>query len=403
MAKVLVTLLGKAVNNYRKANYHFANNEIANSRFFGLELAKRLQPDKLLILGTTGSMWDSLLLETDLAQQSDFDDTLLNLGESAQADQVDQKELDKLAVALSKLLGYQCILQLIPYGKNQHEQLTTLQTLVQHFEKADTAFLDVTHGLRHLPMLVQQSALLLQSLKQVNIQAIYYGALDLTDSNTGLTPVMQLNGLLEIDRWTQALDIYDRTGDYSVFVSVLKTIGIQSSTLDYLEDAVFFEQTNRVSQAGGRLKDFLKALEKEENNLSSFSRLFIPSLKERFTWVYENKLYQRQSAVARQALEHGNFIRASIYGFEAFITYLVQQDRRESANYKDRQEAKERYEHNQPRETWYSYKLLRGLRNQLAHHSDSGMREIQQAITNKQTLTQKLTELFDTLLPEQGE
>lgn len=398
MSHVLVTMLGKAANNYREATYAFEDGNHRTSRFFGLELCKHIRPDKLVILGTTGSMWDNLLLETALSEQVDLEEVLLTLGEDAQQDRVQQATLDQLAIHLRKVLSTPCELRLIPYGRTQPEQTATLEILVSCFTDNDTATLDVTHGLRHLPMLVQQSALLLQTLKDVKIAGIYYGALDLTQAN--ITPVMRLDGLLEIDRWAEALAYYDKTGDYSVFVTLLRESGISQAAVGSLQDAAFYEQTNNVHQARGKLRDFIAKLREEENRCSRHAILFLPALKQRFAWVNEDKLHLRQTAVAWLALEHGNLLRACIYGFEAFITKLTQEHHGKPDSFDERKDTKDHYEACKPSETWNYYKLLREIRNQLAHSSTQRNAEVVKAVSNRAELTRTLHQIFTILIPK---
>lgn len=399
MTHTLVTVLGKAVaGNYREATYEFEGGSRRTSRFFGLELCRHVRPDRLVILGTSGSMWDNLVLETELGAREELAEYLLTLGELAQADQVGQPLLNELAVLLEPVLGLPCELRLIPYGKTHQEQTETLELVVDCFADNDTATLDVTHGLRHLPMLIQQSALLLQTLKDVTIAGIYYGALDMTQA--GITPVMRLGGVLEIDDWSEALAHYDKTGDYGVFVPLLERSGFSKNALDSLRDAAFYEQTNSIQKALVKLRNFLALLSKEEALCSHHAALFLPALKKRFAWVNKQSPYQHQSAVAWQALENDHLLRAAIYGFEAFLTRLTEQDGGDLDEYSARKSAKDRYENDQPSASWEEYRLLRGIRNQLAHSGTHVHEQVRKAVSSRADLRGNLHRIFTVLIPK---
>jgi CRISPR-associated Csx2 family protein len=407
MSHTLVSLLGKVKNpkyvdsNYRKANYYFSENNIETSRFFGLTLLKNTQVDKFTVLGTTGSMWDNLMLEVSLDKHyPHLEDRILKLGEDAHANQIQQADLDKFSDYMAEVLQVSCELKLIPYGRNPKEQAQTLQILMQSFSYGDQATLDVTHSLRHLPMLVQQSALLLQTSKSVKIHGIYYGALELTQNEQ--TPVMRLEGLLEINDWNQALAHYDKQGDYSVLIPVLTKSSLSSQMIDYLENAAFYEQTNNVQKARNQLKKFLLALKQHDHQKDIYLNLFLPALEDRFKWVNEDKLYQRQTAVAWLALEHGNLLRATLYGFEAFITYLVQKQAGNPDQYESREMAKQDYQAQRPIETWHSYKQLRQIRNRLAHSSTHSDAKIIQIVSKRTALQQCLQAIFTQLIPKEG-
>jgi len=355
-------------------------------------------------------MWDNLLLETELSAQPHLEAVLLNITEAAQQDRVEQSLLNTLAVELSVVLKLPCELVLIPYGRTQLEQTQTLETLVGFFDSGDTAILDISHGLRHLPMLVQQSSLLLQTLKDVTIEAIYYGALEL--SHNGITPVMRLDGLLEIDRWSEALYHYDKTGDYAAFADLLAQSGFSKHAVDCLKDAAFFEQTNNIHKAWTKLRQFLMALKSEEALCSPHAQLFLPALKKRFAWVSQQNPKQRQVAVAWLALDNGNLLRATLYGFEAFITQLTEQAGGDIDNHDARNASKENYEctngqkksnkrceHNLPSPNWEYYVLLRSIRNQLAHSSTHSHKEVQKAVASRLDLSRTLRTIFKTLIP----
>jgi CRISPR-associated DxTHG motif protein len=306
--------------------------------------------------------------------------------------------LDELAGLLEPVLGLPCELRLIPYGKTHQEQTETLEVLVGCFEDNDTATLDVTHGLRHLPMLIQQSALLLRTLKDVEIAGIYYGALDMTKDD--ITPVMRLGGLLEIDDWGEALTHYDKTGDYAGFVPLLEKSGFSKNALDSLRDAAFYEQTNSIQKAWVKLRNFLALLEKEEATCSRHAALFLPALKKRFEWVNKQSPYQRQSAVAWLALENDHLMRATIYGFEAFLTQLTEQSGGDLDNFDVRKHAKDQYESERPSVSWNEYRLLRGVRNQLAHSSTHSHGPVRKAVSNRALMRSTLQRVFSVLIPK---
>lgn len=410
MSRILVTLIGKVAdekyNNYLSANYRFSDNNIRTSRFFSLSLCKEIKPDKLVVLGTTASMWENLLLETELKNQPDLENDLLSLGKDAHNDQVKQGTLNTLAQHLESVLQIDCDLKLIPYGRNQQEQIDTLEILVDSFKEKDTAILDVTNGLRHLPMLVQQSALLLQTLKKVHIENIYYGALDLRKKidEIEITPVMKLTGLLEIDRWNQALQNYDKNGDYGVFVDLFADAGLNSTAVQALRDAAFYEQTNNAHKARDQLRLFLTCLEQQETNCDEHIKLFLPALKARFAWVYEEELYARQAEVAWLCLENNDLMRAALYGLEAFITRLMQDSNNDSNDHEQRHRIK-----SQCKQLGYSdhiHKqcyLLNTIRNQLAHNHSSGSEKIVKITTDPMRLKYTLGDIFSDLIPKKSE
>lgn len=74
----LISLIGKGSRNddggYRLASYRFDVDFIRTVPYFGLALAEYLKPQRLILAGTAGSMWDVFL-----QQQAADDDTVLRL------------------------------------------------------------------------------------------------------------------------------------------------------------------------------------------------------------------------------------------------------------------------------------------------------------------------------------
>ncbi|MEI6706055.1 MAG: TIGR02221 family CRISPR-associated protein [Methylococcales bacterium] len=386
MAHILISFLGKAQKGgqYRQANYVFDDCSHKTARFFSFALKQHIQPDRLVMLGTSGSMWDVLC--------ADDHEQWTELSEAVETDSVTQTQLDTFAIPASLALQVDCQLKRIPYGDNLTEQVEILQIMAAAIQAGDTVSLDLTHGLRHLPMLGLLSAMYLQTARAVTINGIYYGALDRTKDD--LTPVMQLNGLLSIAEWLHALDGFNKTGNLAPFSTLLQQDGMAQETAKCLEDAAFFENTLNIPNARAPLKKFTAAT---QNGLTGIGALFEDSLKERIAWHKEDNLYLRQRSNACFYLQQGDYLRAAALGYEAFITCRVQQDKTvpklDPQNYEHRQQIKDSLKKNN------DYKLLNNLRNALAHGTRSDIAEVQRALSSKDRLDAELSRLFKSLLP----
>lgn len=397
MTHTLISFLGKAAQSYRKAVYDFGGGQRQETAFFGLGLTRQIKPDRLVLLGTTGSMWDVLLFSLNLDGQ--LEDALLNLSESAQENRTTAAELDALAPAVGERLGLLVALRLIPYGRDTVEQAEILQRMASDIAEGDAVTLDVTHGLRHLPMLAQMSALYLRRVKNVEVRGLYYGALDMT--RDGLTPVMNLQGLLDIADWTGAVQSFDKDGDYSVFAPLVLEQSPTAAGL--LQESAFYERTTRPGQARSKLRELDALFDRRPP--TGIGSLFAPTLRARLSWHREDRLYLRQQALARLYLEHGDFLRAALLGFEAFITRLMQQQVMNNPdNWTQRETVKKEYEARNkaihPRTDEYErYCLLRDLRNHLAHGNMSPQAEIQKALASAEQLRGLLDDLLERLLP----
>jgi CRISPR-associated Csx2 family protein len=400
MTHTLISFLGKARKdnggNYQVANYDF-DGTLKSSQFFGLALADTIKPDQLVILGTSGSMWDVFFER--MAENTQQDNQLFALIEAVSTDSVTQIMLDGCREAVSNRLGVNCQLKLIPYGADQNGQIEILKIMANDIVANSQVSLDLTHGLRHLPMLGLLSAMYLKSARNVEIAGIYYGALDRTNNDE--TPVMRLDGLLTIADWINALNGFDKTGDIAPFADLLSQEGVSDKSATSLKTAAFHESILNINDARKPLKTFRDAINEKE--LSGIASLFKDSLLQRISWIDQQQLYKRQQDKAMFYLNQRDYVRAAMLGYEAIITYKIQNNNpaAPTENFGVRDDAKKDIEyelrHYHPQK-WESYKLLRGIRNTLAHTVRPDTQKIQQALSSENNLREELkrvlTELF---------
>lgn len=396
MTQLLISFLGKArkeEGKYREANYQF-DNQIETARFFSQALTKVIKPKRLVILGTSGSMWDVLC--ENLGQ----DEQQLALIEAVENDAVTQLLLNHFSDLFSEKLGVECVLKLIPYGDDLSQQIDILQKMAEDVREGDTVSLDLTHGLRHLPMLGLLSAMYLKTARNVQIDGIYYGALERTNSETKLTPVMRLEGLLTMADWISALDGFNKTGNIAPFSELLQRDGMEKDTAQCLEEAAFFENVLNIPNARSPLKRFAEAT---QSGLKGIGALFQDNLFKRISWYKEDQLYLRQQQNAYFYLKQGDYLRASTLGYEAFMTYQMRQDstvpKLDPQNFSDRDKIKKRFESQNTTQS-RDYKMLRNLRNALAHGVRSDLADVQRALSSREKLHTELERLFKTLLPK---
>lgn len=395
----LISFLGRVPirdGHYRSTDYYFEDGTVDHSAFFGFSLQRRVLPDHLVILGTKGSMWDHLF-ERDMQLGDAAEDERLALVEAVADKLVTQAQLDQLAPLLGRSLGCDVALRLIPYARDESEQLAVIQTLVETVDDATDLHLDITHGYRHLPLLALTALQYLQAQRpNLCIRRVWYGAYD---EDSGDAPVHDLSGLLRIANGAAALRRFDKDGDYAELAALA-----DADVAPALQRAAFLERTQQVGQARGELRRIRQRLT-DQSPADPLAALFRELLQARITWIDENTLYQRQTRLARLGLTRGDYLRAALFGYEAFITRCVAQaaapDRRNPNNYDHRQKARDDFESRKSDNAlWVDYKLLRDLRNQLAHGIPSGLKQSQSAMSDATSLHQTLENLLNRLLPE---
>lgn len=359
--KILVTTLGKGrrdENGYREATYRFADGETSvKTPFFGLALMEYLAHqdaglDKVVVLGTTGSIWDAWwqVAEDLLDTRADL---FHRLGDMV--DNVERNEdlLIELAGTLTEKFGKTFECKFIPSGTTEAEQMEILQIINGVGEKGDTVYLDVTHGFRHLPMLEMMSVFLMKA--NFDIGGIFYGAFENTDEN-GNTPAVSLTGMLHLQEWIEAMAVFRETGN----VIPLARIGTMQPFREYLERYQFYSQMNNVAQARSTARSILLQLKE----LPPEGMLFASQLADIFSWAEDQRYARRQFRQANAAYESGDYLRMTIMLMEGVISAKAGRGNERNAEVRRQTQENLNATHE---EQWH---ILRKLRNSFAHDGE---------------------------------
>ncbi len=363
MTHTMITVLGKVPDGdggYKEATYRFPNGATDQTPFFGFALARHLQPDRIVILGTSGSSW-SVLVDALAGNRGDGMDAREELNN---AGSVQQPLLDRLAPLMGQAMNASVEPKLIPNARDEAEQHAILEAVDAAAGGNTELHFDLTHGFRHLGMVGFLSAFMLERLRGVRVRGLWYGALDMT-ADDGVTPVLRLDGLLRVRRWLDALGRFDATGDYGVFAPLLKEDGVAADQANCLEAAAFLERTLNVRDAAREIGAFLPVL---DERLPGASGLFQGRLSERLRWARAHPLWEQQRKLAHQYLNRGDFVRAAMFGKEACASRVCEQ--RGASTFKERElavkdfEAELNGEHGPKGDAYWT---LTHIRNALAH------------------------------------
>lgn len=409
----LVTFLGRSQpgnpSGYRPATYAFPEGN-RTTTFMGFELARILKPERVVIMGTDASMWDHLvehLADGEPAKWADSDEVLsarLALIDEVKRQSVSGATLEKVLPIFRDRFRCEVLPRLIPYGSTPGEQEKILQMIADAVPDGDVHF-DVTHGFRHLSMVAFTSAFMLGRLRDVRVQSLWYGALEMT--RDGVTPVVKLEGLNKVHAWTLALARFEASGDYGVFAELLEEGGLPPSAVNNLRQAAFFERILNVSQAAARLKIVLGELQKP---LRGPAELFRETLLARLDWARRGKLDDHQRHLAWEYLQRGDLPRAAAFGFEAVLSRLCRKGGRNALNYHERKaawdELKDRIGKGggagEVQGVDRELRLLEGIRNSLAHGLPSKKKAVNELLQEPGRPGAELRRIFERALGRPG-
>lgn len=363
MGNVLITTLGRArplvseksgVGRYQTVRYRFESGCVSEpTAFFGVALKDCLQAsgieiDRIAILGTRSSMWDAWLeVEDDLYFANEA--FARELAEAATSEAgVSDAQLQRLAAVLAAQQKTPVVCKAIPYGMTEDEQLAIVQTISDCASEGDRVYMDVTHGLRHLPMLELQSAFLMRP--RFDIKGIYYGAFERREGEA--VPVVSLTGAMTINAWCCAMATLKETGN----VAPLARLPGMEALRDDLLQSQFYEQMNDVSQSRKHAREVLAHLD----DLPPEGLLFKDEIRRVFDWGNEQKYARRQFEQAKKAFENGDYLRSAILLMETAISAHMQGDLTNA----EARVAKQEWLNRGHCDEWHR---IRKLRNSFAH------------------------------------
>ncbi len=400
MKHTLVTFLGRGEAPYRRATYRFPDGGVKETAFFGLALTEQMKPDTVVILGTRGSQWGALV--EHVAAHGD-EDARIALLDAETGSAVDQGLLDGVTPLMRAQLGCDVVPRLIPFGESLEEQYDILATIARVVPGGAVSF-DLTHGFRHLAMVGFLSAFMLEHLRNLRVEELWYGALDMTRDD--ITPALKLDGLVRVRSWVAALERYDATGDLRLIESLLVADGVPPDKAKCLADASFYERILNVPAAENRVRTFLHYLSERSEPLGGASGLFREELEKRLRWVDQGSPWQKQRALACQYLERHDFVRAAMLGWEAYINRQYERNGWDINQYDDDRrraaidELAERA--SQDRRCGNLHRILNQIRNALAHTMRAPKR-IRGILNDPGNLRKSLRDAFAVLLADDAD
>lgn len=396
MKHCLVTFLGaQREGKYHTAKYNFPDGHAEDAAFLGFPLRKWLKADRLVVLGTAGSMWDHLF--EGVAATAEAESALDKLMETTAEERVAQSQLDELAPLLARSLGCYVQLKIIPTALEPAEQTLLVRTLADAAEGAEQLSLDVTHGFRHLPMLAFTAALYLRAVRpQLAIGGLWYG--EFKSGN-----VTNLVGLLETADWLSALQRHDWVGDYEGIATQIEYSG-NNKLANSLREASHFQAIHQEHRAETYIRNARKQL--EQTPMQGPGQLFQSVLINRMSWVDETTRHAVQRRSALDALARKDYMRAALVGREAFITLLTEKyfDKADVFVQDKRNDALDLFFRDASKEHKYAFNRLNGIRIVMAHankpdHNNQLIEKaVKKAIQSQASLHQALQEDLNLLL-----
>lgn len=339
MAKILVSSLGtgfRADGSYSKAKYEI-NKKIYETTFIADALNKHLNFDTIFLIGTRKSIWD----EAYIVFGGEDEKYLEEIYEKKEQGEVDELFLEKFKDTTSK--GLEPII--VKYGIDNDElwdNFTEFLRIAKSIKDGDELYLDITHSFRSLALMSFVMAQFAHTISDKNfkIKGVFYGMFEYKWDNNGITPIVDIKFLLEIQDWIKAIDAIKNYSDFNPLVYLLDENKIEKEVQN-----TFINLNNTISLANiASIRQFIKNASKKirtiENSENKIVKLLSPEILKLVNDLDKERDSDFQYNLAKWFYSNKNYVLSYIALYEAIITKSCELSNYDINNHKLREDAK---------------------------------------------------------------
>ncbi len=343
MAKILITSVGTgdikkdSDSDYVETRYNLEGKEYQNT-LTSQVIVEHYGIDKIIFIGTSGSMWDNLYLKYG-GEDENYMDKLTQLKKSGDLGRNDLSLfLDQVNLYLQSKGSQVFLLEYNSDNKTEEiwENFELLLQIKAYIGEGDEVYLDMTHGFRYLPIL---NIFMLESLKSLQpdrftIKAILYGLYAGDRSE-----IIDFKIFFDLLEWIKAINHFKHYADGWSLAKLLDKEDREASNV-----LVQFSNTFHIANMHalwGFMKDIntkLKKLQKSDSKIIQLLSDELEVLAQRFDQKRQSDF---QFALAKWLYESKNYALSYIALYEAVITKSCELSKAKDCNdYHTREGAK---------------------------------------------------------------
>ena len=378
MANILISSLGighKKDGGYQKAIYQLSKDKIETT-FISKALSQMLKIDKLFLIGTKGSIWDSCYSEFG----GNDENIELKLYEKIEKKELSENDLKIVNETIDKALGVKgskCFI--IEYGLNEEElwkNFSQYIDILEHIKDGDIVYIDISHAFRSLALM---SFLMIQfghiiKNKKFKIGGIFYGMLEVARENDGITPIVDLKIFYDLMEWIKAVNAFKNYGHADLLVQMFeKEKNIKSQTKDTFNLFDINLSMANMSALEKFIQNAKRVLPVLQSSTNHIVRLISPDIIAFIKRMDQNTTSKFQYELAKWFFENKNYALSYIVLLEALISFECEKNVFDIQDKKDREKAKEiLYSgENKSCKICKIYKKISKIRNDIAHQRKS--------------------------------
>ena len=344
MSKILITALGSGTYNkeknmkeYNPTTYYVEENDSLNkTAFIASAIDEKWKMDKIIFIGTTGSMWSNVYeaycRDKGIEKDNEYCDKLKKVESiSKKNTPIEDLEIEKFNATFGgKIKGI-----VVKYGVNDKENLENFHSIIEiekEIEDGDEVFIDITHSFRSMSFWLFLIITYLKDVsnKKIDIKNITYGMFE-AKSEKG-TPIVSLNLFIDILKWFKgASELKNYGNSYSILEELEKNL----KDKDIKNELKNFSDTMNINYIDS-LKESLKNFDMIKNkldNLEGPGKYIVPQIFENFINEFnfqndenlsnEEKKYLLRAKLAKWHCEQKRYAMAAININEAIVDFIM--------------------------------------------------------------------------------
>ena len=345
MAKILITALGSGTYNkekkekeYKPATYYVEEgNPLEKTEFIASAIHEQWEMDKIIFIGTTGSMWSNVYKfyckNKSITMDDDYYNKLKNTELSANKDTlIENLEIEKFnATFHGKIKGI-----VIKYGVDDKENLENFHSIIEiekEIEDGDEIFIDITHSFRSMSfwLFLIMTYLKDVSNKNIDIKNITYGMFEAPNEKKE-TPIVSLNLFVDILKWFKgASELKNYGNSYSILEELEKNL----KDKDIKNELKNFSNAMNINYVDSIEKGLEKIYEIKDklDSLEGPGKYIVPQTFENFINEFkfqkdenlsnEEKKYLLRAKLAKWHCDQKRYAMAAININEAIVDFIM--------------------------------------------------------------------------------
>jgi len=341
MAKILITALGRGNANkkqYEPTKYYVdENDDLKETELIASAIDEKWKMDKIIFIGTTGSMWSNVYNFYCEDQGIEKDNNYCKELE-AEVETDENVFIEKFNATFNKKnnpkLNKEIKGIVIKYGVNDKENLENFYSIIEiekEIENGDEIFIDITHSFRSMSFWLFLVITYLKDVsdKNIDIKNITYGMFEAKNKKA---PIISLNLFVDILKWFKGASELKNYGNSYSILDELEKNSMDKEIKNELENFSDTMNINYIDSIEESLKNF-NTIKDKLNNLEGPGKYIIPQVFKNFINTFElpnkeklsneEKKYLLRAKLAKWHFDQKRYSMAAININEAIVDFIM--------------------------------------------------------------------------------